>query len=65
MDESNRTIRASFSEGELGICPRCGSESVVTIETDVAYCVECGHLPGDDERDGAPPPATVEAEESA
>jgi hypothetical protein len=48
------TIRGWFAEHELGRCPRCHTDSVVTVESGVSYCLECGHLPDGSENGGAP-----------
>ena len=43
------TLRGWFNEAELGRCPRCATNSLVTVAGGDSYCLECGHLPHDHE----------------
>jgi len=51
---SRNTIRGWFAEGELGRCPRCRTDSLVTVESGDTYCLDCGYLPDGDEVDSPP-----------
>jgi hypothetical protein len=51
---SSSTLRGWFTEAELTSCPCCATRSLVTVESGVSYCLECGHVP-DGDPSGAPP----------